>query len=438
MSTDTAAAATSQTSASRVPDGVRALALLFVITAHCLAWTRTNDHGLSNIVSFNPGLWWTTWIVQIMPLFFFFAGTGLVKFGQEKSGKRYLMRGFMLLSPASFMYVFAFIVGIGMLPIKNSVVGTTVGLLLVQLTWFLAVYLLIVAITPLLSRFKSLGGIAVWLGLISGVDALRIHVDQNLGWINMILVWSWFALIGMRIRDLRHAPKALAFLGFIISWICAWAGIHWGPYSKALISVPGLSGLSNLGPPSIVLACAGVGQIFLVLAGWEVLERCFSHRIVWSVVGGFGMRSMQMYLHQMVFIMVGVAPFLLIESYPPAVNWLWWLEHLGVLAFTIACLWLSAPYLRRGADNFSRKVLVRVIPSALAQWTSRAPRGLARLILGVTGVLMLGLSGTGLNDPFGVHAVFSLPIRPVVLWTVVMMNLAIMATAAPRRGRDPE
>lgn len=421
---------------SRVPDGVRALALLFVITAHCLAWTRLNNHGLTNIIQFKPDLWWVTWIVQIMPLFFFFAGTGLSKFGQEKSGKRYLMRGFMLLSPATLMFVFSALVGLGMLPTKNSVVAQNVGLLLVQLTWFLAVYVLIVAITPFLSRFTSIGGIALWLGLVSGIDALRIHVNPGLGWLNMVVVWSLFAVVGMRIKDLQKSPKVIVFLGFIVAWLCAWAGIHFGPYSKALISVPGVPGLSNLGPPSIVLACAGIGQIFLVISGWAVLEKLFSNRFVWTVIGGFGMRSMQMYLHQMVFIMLGVAPFIAIESYPPAAGLIWWLEHLLVLTFVIACLWFTAPYLRRAADAFSRKVLARLVPTSLAGRMVTIPRGLARLILGIAGLFMLALSWTGLNDPFSLRNLFGLRVPPALVWSVVMVCIALMTTVAPKRGSD--
>ncbi len=437
MSTDTKQdTSRNSATASRVPDGIRALALLVVITAHCLAWTRIDGHSMVNIIQHQPHLWWITWMVQIMPLFFVFAGTGLSKLASDKSGKRFVMRGFMLLSPASLIYLVSGLVGLCLIPIKKSIVASTVGLLLVQLTWFLAVYVVIIAITPLLNRFTSLVGIFAWCGLIAGIDALRIHVNQNLGWLNMIMVWSLFALIGMRLKDLQRMPKPVALFGFIVSWSCAWLAIHYGPYSKALVSIPGIPGISNLGPPSFVLACAGIGQIFLVIAGWNVLEKVFAQRYVWNVIGSFGMRSMQMYLHQMVFIMISVAPFLLISSYPQDLSLLWWLEHFAVLAVTLTLSWFSAPYLRQGADKVSRKLLVRLVPSVVAKRVDGISRGWARLLLGSTGVLMLGQSWTGVNNPLQPHSLFGLQIQPIILWLLILLSLAVMATVAPSRGRE--
>ena len=48
-----------------------------------------------------------------------------------------------------------------------------------------------------------------------------------------------------------------------------------GPYSHSLISVAGVPGLSNLAPPSVVLALYGARQILLLAGLWDVLGRLY-------------------------------------------------------------------------------------------------------------------------------------------------------------------
>ena len=54
--------------------------------------------------------------------------------------------------------------------------------------WFLGVYLILVAAAPILVRLSGPGVMAAWLVVILGVDLVRIHVNELVGWANLILV----------------------------------------------------------------------------------------------------------------------------------------------------------------------------------------------------------------------------------------------------------
>ena len=172
----------------RVVDAVTALALLLVITGHALAWTVSDEGTVFNTLEAVPYMFPLTWVLQLLPLFFFLAGAGLVRLGNSGSAGGYLGRLSRLASPTLPLIASAMVLAVAAGAIAGSDTGRAAGVLAVQLVWFLGVYLILVAAAPILVRLSGPGVMAAWLVVILGVDLVRIHVNELVGWANLILV----------------------------------------------------------------------------------------------------------------------------------------------------------------------------------------------------------------------------------------------------------
>ena len=80
-----------------------------------------------------------------------------------------------------------------------------------------------------------------------------------------------------------------------------------GPYSAALISTDALPGITNLAPPTLVLALAGCAQAGVLLLVWKGLERLLARDRTWVPVALFSSRAMQLYLWHVLVMALLVA-----------------------------------------------------------------------------------------------------------------------------------
>ena len=146
----------------RYVDLLRAFSIATVVLGHFLIaviYWRNERIGVFNVVGLASGLWLLTWVLQVMPLFFFVGGfsnkktyESLVRGG---SGYREFMRGraVRLLRPtAVFLGVWVVVqIALHVLDVGGSG-WVRLSFLPFGPQWFLIVYLGVVAATPLMLR----------------------------------------------------------------------------------------------------------------------------------------------------------------------------------------------------------------------------------------------------------------------------------------------
>ncbi|HEX9259260.1 MAG TPA: acyltransferase [Acidimicrobiales bacterium] len=261
-------------------DFVRAFSLLVVVAWHwvftILVWKDDGPHA-TNPIGFTDGLFYATWLLQVMPLFFFVGGYAhqqawlRARAKGSTIGQFVARRSRQLLVPALAVLGVWVAIGVASVSVFDlQWMGQTVKLILSPL-WFLAVYLLLILLLPvslrLHRRFDIL--VMVWaFGLAAVVDIVRFKNDDSaIGWLNMILVWGLCHQLGFFYRRLVDAPRRVA-------WAMAWAGlfavamlVFTGFYPGSMVGVPG-ERFSNMAPPTLCIAALVFFQ-----AGLAVLVR---------------------------------------------------------------------------------------------------------------------------------------------------------------------
>jgi Acyltransferase family len=404
----------------RVQDAVKAAALGLVLLGHLLAWTVTSDGSVVNTLERANQMAPFTWVLQILPLFFFLAGANMVASLARSTDLAGWYRARVVRLLAGTLPLLALAAALsGVLLLVKPDASRSGGLLPVQLVWFLAVYAVLTAAGPLLAAWQAWWAPVLWLAVVAGVDLLRIQVGEDIGWINLVLVWGLFALVGTHLPRLREVPRWIpALVG--VAFAAAAAVLVWrGPYSVALITTTAAPGLSNLAPPSLVMACAGVAQIGFLLAVWPALDGLLSRDRVWVPVAVFATRAMQIYLWHMLFVTLCVGLVLATGLRADALSLWWWVQHLVVAGCAVGSVWFASPWLGR---------LTAAIIGRLASAPSVRLRGVAPaagcLVLG--GLTLLLVSDSGMGDPLTFRTVLgALPFQPLAALLVLCLLVAV-------------
>jgi hypothetical protein len=206
--------------------------------------------------------------------------------------------------------------------------------------WFLAVYLLLVAIAPLAVRAHWRWGelVIVWLiGLAAVFDVLRFHHLQGwAAWLNFIVIWGLAHQLGFFYDRLAAAPRRVGWVFFWAGWFGMIALTNMGLYPRSTVGVPG-ERFSNMGPPTLVIVALTVLQVGLVLLarGW-VEDRLASSSAWQRLFRWVNANSLPLFLlHTTGMAIVVTAIFLLFHYLPPDEPSLeWWASR---------PLWLLAP-----------------------------------------------------------------------------------------------
>jgi len=337
-------------SRDRYVDFLRVACIGVVVFGHWLsALVDWKDGALSvrNAVGLVPGLWCTTWLLQVMPLFFFIGG-----FSNLTSIESTLRRGesavsflrsrlVRLLRPvAVFLGVwFVVLVALQLAGVLKPVhVRSTV--LLFGPLWFLVVYLAITALTPVMRilhlRF-GIATVAVMAALAVGMDVMRFSLRVPVvGWANFAFVWllahqlGFFYADGTLARARRRVHLAIALGGL--------AGLllltHIGAYPKSMVGT-GFERVSNMTPPTvcILLLTFWLVGAAMYFRGWA--NRWLAHPGPWKTVIAANSVVMTVYLwhitaYAATFGLLALVGFV---SSPPG-SARWWLER---------SIWLVVP-----------------------------------------------------------------------------------------------
>ena len=291
----------------RYVDFLRAVSILAVVIGHwtigMLAW----DHGLirsSSAIGVTPWMWLATWFLQVMPIFFFVGGfSNLVAYDSYRAkgrstGAFVKSRVQRLLRPS---LVFVGVWAIVLIVLHLGDIGAQAGPRIWGKThllrgvlppgqtipfgplWFLAVYLVVVAISPvtiaLHRRFGLWVPAAMALGAVA-TDAIGfIGGHPEVRWANVVFVLLFPHQLGHCYGDgsmLRWPRKAfwamvLVGLGGLVlltnppMWkLFGDARLTWfpgiGTYPKSLLGTD-VEAISNAYPPTMCFLLDGVFTI---------------------------------------------------------------------------------------------------------------------------------------------------------------------------------
>ncbi|MFD4355262.1 acyltransferase family protein [Nocardia sp. NPDC058518] len=291
----------------RFLDLLRISSLVVVVAGHCLMLTVTvSGTGVhfGNVLADLPMLQPLTWVLQVLPLFFF-AGVaaGARGLGPGTSWGAWLFRRTQRLVRPLGYFVGASAV---LLAVADLVLAPgwhrPLAVTSVQLLWFLGMYLAVLACVPLLAARVSSGRrmfavVAVIVVTTAVIDAVRLTGGpMELGYLNLI-VWLVPAVLGIGyLRGLlsRRTAAVLACVALAADVLLVLAG----PYETSMVTVPGQR-LSNLAPPSLLLAGHAVVLCCAAVAVAPWLRRLAARPRVWwlTVIGNTG--AMTLYLWHM-------------------------------------------------------------------------------------------------------------------------------------------
>ena len=353
----------------RYVDFLRAASLAVVVLGHWLMAAVEHRDGrlaatnvLREVAPARP----LTWVLQVMPLFFVVGGfaNSASWSAAHRDGVPYgawLGSRFRRLVRPAAAYAVVWILlaatltagGVGTRSV--AALDKTVALPL----WFLAVYLVVVALAPaLLAAHRRLGW-AVPVGLAVGVAVVDVaHWAADVpavGWANFALVWLFAHQLGFLWRDGRLPARAAT------RWALAGAGLAVlvvltgaGSYPVSLIGGTG-EARANTDPPSLALIAAALLQVGLALVVRGPVDRALAHPRAWAVVVAANRVAMTLYLWHLTAL-VAVSALLLPRGWFPtpetatAAWWAWrpaWLVLLAVAVLPLVALFARVEQSRR-------------------------------------------------------------------------------------------
>lgn len=288
----------------RAVDVARLGALIVVMFGHCALLLATIDAGglrIGNLLGELPALAPITWAVQVMPLFFL-AGGAAGAYGWKPGtawGTWLFTRSQRLCRPV-FWYLAAWVVG---LLVTRLVLGAEsaagLGRECVALLWFLGVYLVVLAFVPALTRLRTGRAVALvvvaLLAAAGAMDAIRLALGTpEAGVANFVFVWLIPIVIGVAYAKRLIGPRA-ALAVAAVAFAAQVVAVMAGPYEVSLV-VTGTERLSNVSPPTLLLAlhCTWMSCLFVAAAG--TIRRWAARPRVWRVVAVGNGGAMTLYL----------------------------------------------------------------------------------------------------------------------------------------------
>ncbi|MGA5465549.1 acyltransferase family protein [Mycobacterium sp. NPDC050041] len=329
----------------RAVDVARLAALVVVMFGHCALLLATIDSGgvrIGNLLGTLPDIQPVTWVVQVMPLFFF-AGGAAGAYGWRSGaawGGWLFARAQRLCRPV-FWYLAMWSLGLLVVRVTlGSESADRLGRESVALLWFLGVYLVALAFVPVLTRLRSgrsaAALVASLLVAAAAVDGFRVAVGTPVaGVANFLLVWLIPIVLGVAYaRGLVcvRAALATAVAALALQIALAVAGV----YEVSLV-VTGVEHMSNVSPPTLLLAlqCTWMSCAFVAAAG--PVRRWAARPRVWHAVAVGNGGAMTLYLWHIPAI--AVAAFCLhalgLDAYDVHAPHFWALLGLRAVVFTV-------------------------------------------------------------------------------------------------------
>ena len=360
----------------RAVDALRALAIAGVIGGHWLVTALvpgtgngashpgTVLHDASPLASM-PWLAPLSWVFQTLAVFFLVGGYSAAR-GYRGGYLPWLRKRMVRLARPIVALVAVWIpvtVGMCLAGVPAATVHTIVFLVISPL-WFLGVYAVLTALTPVamwLTRRFGAWAAAFPVAVVAVTDLVRFGLSGPawVGWVNVAAGWLVPYLLGIAwaqgrlaqgsLRGRRVPALMLAGGAAATAALIAWAG-----YPASMVGVNGAH-ISNLNPPTLAAVSFGIAQCGLALLLRDRLARLMRRPLAWAGIALVNLSAMTLFLwHQTAFItvssiglLVGRVPGLLTAP----TGGLWVAERLvwlPVFAITLSGLWLTFRRVERG------------------------------------------------------------------------------------------
>jgi hypothetical protein len=381
---------------NRVVDLLRAVAILVVVGGHWLmAAVYVDDAGDLHRADLLDLAAWThplTWVLQVMPVFFLVGGyaNALSWRSAQRSGQTYggwlRARLRRLTLPVLPLMVFWAVVA----PVAHGLGASAEAVRVASMaslvpTWFLAAYVVVVAVAPAtLALWERLGWWSVAGGLALGglVDLVSVSQDLVLvGFVNYLVVWATVHQLGYAWLDGRLAGTGRRLLLIAVGLGVLYLLTVQGPYATSMVGL-GTDEIDNAYPTRVTQGFLGLLQAGVVLTLEPALRRLLQHRRLWTATVLLNARIMSVYL--------------------------WHLTMLGVLV---------AGSLALGGLG------LRVEPNTIEWWVTRPVLFLVLALLTAGAVAVVGRFETPAADPRPAPRT----ILPVLAMVVTCGALAVMA-----------
>ncbi len=342
-------------------DFYRVSGVVLIVLGHWLAGSVTyhdGSFGRQNPLVDQPWTQWLTWPLQAVPTFFLVAGyAGAVSWTHRRdtdgvSRQTWLRHRLARVLGPTAVYVAlvsVVVVVLGVYGVAGSVLEYA-GWAVAMHLWFLAVYLVVVSLTPIAIAAQRRWGLLVPAVLTVGVVAVDAAIIgghlRYLGSVNYLLCWgalyqlgiAWHGGLLAGRRPMLLAAGSATALALLI-WL--------GPYPVSMIGVPGQT-VDNTTPPTVALVAFGCAQAGLVVTVAPALNRALHAAPVQRVLSVANTNVMALYLWHMIPVVIvaiiGYPNGLLPQPIEGTTDWwlarLEWVVILGlVTASEMVLLW---------------------------------------------------------------------------------------------------
>ncbi len=307
------------TGRDRYVDFLRLFSIAVVVLGHWLmavVIVRDGEVVIDHLLVAAPRMQLVTWVLQVMPVFFIVGGFANVISWEAARSKGHSYSNWLqartarLLRPtmvfAAVWAAAAFVLlTIGVDP-ELLKIGTQV--VAVPL-WFLAVYVGVVVLAPIMISLDRRFGWTIPVGLLAAagfIDWLHHGLSVPVvGWINFLFVWLGIHQLGVRWQRSTLPKRTTSALTLAATGLLGLIALTvTGPYPVSMVGVPGSAWTNNL-PPTVALMMLAVFQTGVMLALRKRVSKWLERPAVWAgVIIGNG-RIMTIYLWHMTS-MVGV------------------------------------------------------------------------------------------------------------------------------------
>lgn len=335
----------------RAVDALRAGAILGVVLGHWLVTALVADGRTLHTASPLQHMPWlapVSWTFQTLAVFFLVGGHVATRsYGSARARgipyRRWLgVRLARLFKPVAAVLTLWTAVALALLlsGAEYATVRTLVKLALSPL-WFLLVFAVLTAATPLLTRLHPLWPLAVVLH----VDLLRfgLGAPEGLGLLNVAAGWLVPYTLGAAWTRGELERRRSGWILLVAGTAATAVLVARAGYPASMVGVPG-AGVSNLDPPTLAVVTFGLAQCGLALLLRDRLRGAMRRPVAWAAVALVNLSAMTVFLWHQTALMATTATGLLagrlpgLHTVPDSLGWvavrLLWLP-VFLLALTV-------------------------------------------------------------------------------------------------------
>jgi fucose 4-O-acetylase-like acetyltransferase len=328
-------------------DFYRFSGVILIVLGHWLAGSvtyRDGAFGRQNPLEDMPWTQWLTWVFQAVPVFFLVAGyAAAVSWAHRRDSDRFTRQDWIrhrlarVLGPTA-----VYVALVSALVVASQACGVSGDLLeyagwaVAMHLWFLAIYLVVVSLTPIAVAAHHRWGLRVpgVLALaVVAVDLATVHAHVHyVGWLNYVFCWGLLYQLGIAWQGglLAGVRAVLLAAGSAVALALS---IGWAGYPVSMIGVPGQA-VQNTTPPSVAMMAFACAQAGLAIAIAPALDRALNAGFVRRVLSTANSNVMALYLwHMIPVVIVAIVGYPAgLFPQPPEGSAAWWLTRLEWVA----------------------------------------------------------------------------------------------------------